>query len=119
MVNANFITYKQNDYGFKIQAALSYTLADGSSTPVVLVSGDTVKFLMREVDSLTSKIEATATKEVLSPASVSYTFVAGDLNTPGTYRGEWEVTFVSGKVQTFPSDSYHQINVLKDLGPGA
>lgn len=111
-------TYKQNDYGFKISASLAYELADGTSTPVTLAAGDTVKFYLREYDSLTSKLEVTATKE--GGAIVSYTFAAGDLNTPGRYRGEWEVTFASpAKVQTFPSESWHDIVVLKDLGPGA
>lgn len=113
------LTYKQNDYGFKIAATLHRKLADGTLTPLVLVSGDVVKFLLREEESLTSVLEVTATKDVLSPAAVSYTFVAGNLAIPGTYRGEWEVTFVAGGVQTYPSDGYHSIVVLKDLGPGA
>lgn len=113
------LTYKQNDYGFKIAATLSRKLADGSETPLVLVSGDVVKFYLREWDSLTSVLEVTATKDVLSPATVSYTFVAGNLATPGRYRAEWEVTFAAGGVQTFPSDDWHEIVVLKDLGPGA
>lgn len=111
-------TYKQNDYGFKIAATLHRVNADGSETPLVLVSADTVKFLMREWESLTSVLEVTATKDVLSPAAVSYTFVAGNLAVPGLYRGEWEVTFNAGGVQTFPSDGYHLIEVQKDLGPG-
>lgn len=118
MTNANQITYKQNDSGFKIQAVLSMRSPDGTLTAVALAGGDTVKWLFREEDSLTSKVEATATKEATT-GLVSYTWVAGDLNTPGVYRGEWEVTFASGKVQTFPSDGYHQITVLKDLGVGA
>jgi len=55
---------------------------------------------------------------VLSPTVgyVQYAFELVDVDTVGNYRGEFEVTFDSGKITTFPSGDYIPIKILVDLG---
>ncbi|MGZ4745710.1 MAG: hypothetical protein ACXVYY_01370 [Oryzihumus sp.] len=103
-------TIKSNDRLPSIQATL--TDVNGSIPPL---TGATVKFIMRLAGSSgTPKVAALASAD---PATgiVRYDWAPGDTNTPGRYQGEWEVTYASGKEQTFPTLTYHDITVLADL----
>jgi hypothetical protein len=46
---------------------------------------------------------------------VHYKWPTTGFATADLYRGEWEVTFSSGTIQTFPNDSYFSILVTDDL----
>lgn len=100
---------KQGDAGSKITA----TLYGGDGQPANL-TGATVRFLMRAPGG-SLKVNGTATLEDAAGGVVSYTWAAADLDTPGTYDAEWEVTYAGGAKQTFPSDRYLRIVVLDDL----
>jgi hypothetical protein len=101
---------KQGDAGSKIRA----TLYGGDGQPADL-TGASVRFLMRAPGATSLKVSGTATVESAAAGVVSYTWQAQDLDTPGTYDAEWEVTYAGGAVQTFPSDRYLRIVVLDDL----
>jgi len=47
---------------------------------------------------------------------VRYTFTAANTNTADEYEGEFECTFATGEVQTFPNRGYIPIIVQDDIG---
>jgi hypothetical protein len=103
-------TLKANDTLPVIEAGLSADLS-----PV----GTTVMFIMRRDADPTPKVNAAA--EIVDGESglVRYAWDVGDTDAPGTYKAEWEVHWADGKVQTFPTLTYHTIDVLADLDGGA
>jgi hypothetical protein len=103
-VAADF-TIKANDRLPSIQATLSADLTTATS----------VKFIMKTIAGGTIKVNTTAT--IVTPASgvVRYDWLAIDTATPGSYQAEWEVTWTGGKKQTFPTLTYHTVDILADL----
>lgn len=103
---------KQGDAGtFTPQSFLE----DGAGAAVNL-AGATVRFVMRAHGADTAKVAAAA--EVVGDGStgeVRYEWQAADLDTPGVYRAEWEVTYTGGAVETFPADGYITVVVVPDL----
>jgi hypothetical protein len=97
---------KQDDVGVTFTDALTV-----SGAPVNL-TGVTVAFVMR---CGTTAISAAATVTNAATGAVRYVTVAGDLAKAGVYRQEWQATFPSGQVITFPSDEYNEVRVLSDL----
>jgi hypothetical protein len=111
-MTVSVIGVKKNDTGSAIQA----TLTDATGA-VVNLTGATVKFTMTADGSSTPKVNK-QTATVASPATagvVQYAWQSGNLDTAGPYRGEFEVTFGSGAVQTYPSVGYLRIYVSPDL----
>ena len=47
---------------------------------------------------------------------MKYVWQTGDTDTAGTFQGEFEVTYTSGEIETFPNDGYIGIEVLADIG---
>ena len=103
------IPLKRNDVGVTIFD----TLTAGAS-PVNL-TGATVLFLMRSRTTGTV-FSRTATIVNAAAGTVSYTTVLADLATSATYSQEWQATFGSGQVLTFPDKGYNTIVVGDDLG---
>ena len=68
---------------------------------VVDLTDASVKFQMRQKDNRRFVVDAPATI-VGDPTTgtVSYSWGPNDLNTPGLYESQWEVTYGDGKVQT-------------------
>ena len=104
-------TIKQNDTSPPFTA----TLRDGDGE-VVDISGATVKFLMRNRLTRALKVDGVASVVSGSGGTISYTWASGDTDTPGTYEVEIEITFSDETVATWPSDGYHELSVLDDLG---
>jgi hypothetical protein len=102
---------KKNDTGSTIQA----TLTDASGAAVNL-TGAAVKFTMTAYGATTPKVNK-QTAAIITAASgiVAYTWQAGNLDTAGPYRAEFEVTFGNGAVQTFPGTGYLLIYISADL----
>jgi hypothetical protein len=50
---------------------------------------------------------------------VEYVSQAADFTTAGVYRHEWQVTFTTGEVYTFPSAGWNTVQVVNDLNPPA
>lgn len=118
-------TIKANDTLPVIEATLGYAapavqadlddLAGALANPATIVS-----FILRKMADPTPKVNKVA--EVVDAAArrVRYVWVAADTNVVGSYQAEWEVVFPDGSVRTFPTGSYHTIDILADLdGAGA
>lgn len=102
---------KQNDTSPSLEA----TLKDGNGT-VIDLTGATVNFHMRQIGKTTVKVDASAT--VSSPATsgvVEYQWTASDTDTIGVFQGEFEVTYSTGAIETFPNGSYIAIEILDDI----
>lgn len=96
---------KANDRLPSIQATLSADLTTAVS----------VDFIMRPVSGGTVKVNAAAVVVDAGAGIVRYDWLATDTDTPGSYNAEWEVHWPSSKTQTFPTATWHTIDILADL----
>ena len=97
----------------------------GSSTPAsfledgdgnaVLLTGAAVRFLMALPGAPDPKVAAEAEIVDEDTGQVRYTWTEEDLDAPGVYRGEYEVTYEGGAVETFPPDGWITVVVRDDL----
>lgn len=100
---------------------LTRTLLDGDGNPADL-QGATVRFLMRRRGSRLAKVASAATNAQVidgsdgSKGKVSYAWVAADVNEPGLFNAEWEVTFAGAKPETFPNGRYLSVLFTEGLG---
>jgi hypothetical protein len=94
--------------------AVQATLTNASG-PVDLSSALGVKFIMKLINGVTTKVNAAAVLIDAPSGVVRYDWIAADTDTPGSYRAEWEITWADGRKQTAPTLSYHTIDVLADL----
>lgn len=101
---------KQNDTSPFITA----TLKDASNAAVD-ISGATVQFHMRKVGETTAKVDAAAVVTDADNGAVKYEWSTGDTDTVGQYQAEFEVTYVGGKIETFPNNSYILVQVIDDI----
>jgi hypothetical protein len=74
-----------------------------SMRPVVLGLGPTIS---RQVADITDAANG----------EVSYAWLSGDTATAGIYRAEFEVTDTAGKVETYPTEGYIDVEIVPDLG---
>lgn len=89
----------ENDTGRPIKDTLK---TDGTADDV---SGATVAFTMWDPSDGTVKIDENTANVALATdgtdGRVNYEFASGDLDSPGTYAFEWEVTFSDGTIVTY------------------
>lgn len=97
---------KQNDTSPTLDAILS----DAAGDPVNVI-GATVRFRMVQVGDTALKIDAPARVVDGGAGHVRYTLQAGDTDTPGRYKAEFEVTFLDGSVETF-TNTPNQLRVV-------
>jgi len=91
------LTFVQGDTAPDLQA----TLHDADdSTDVLDLTGATVRFQMRRPDDRRFTVNAEA--EILDEdaGTVRYRWGANDLNVPGDYLVQWEVTYADARIQT-------------------
>jgi hypothetical protein len=62
--------------------------------------GASVKFQMRKVDLKNYTVNAASSIVDAALGKVKYVWSASDLNVPGEYLVQWEVTYLSGRVET-------------------
>lgn len=92
-------TIKQND----TSEALTATLNDSINT-VFSLAGCTVVFSMRSVQTGLIKVNrASVTIVDATNRKVAYAWAVGDTDTSGEFIAEFEVTFTTGKILTFPN----------------
>lgn len=84
----------------------------GSGIPL---TGKTVRFLMRNVETGAVKVNAAATVVDAEAGEVSYSWTGTDTDTVGLFKAEWEITS-GGRRRTIPPDDYLYIRVVADLG---
>lgn len=99
----------------RLPAIRAQLLSASDEQPVDLTAAQQVRFIMvtqarAVIVNAVAVIEAPATLGI-----VRYDWIAADTATAGSYLGEWEVTWTGGKKQTFPTATYHTIDVLADL----
>jgi hypothetical protein len=82
------------------------------------LTGSSLKFLMRRQEKPYKHVTQVA--EIVAPilGDVQYQPVLDDVDTAGVFQQEWEVTFPSGKILTFPNanGAYNTVNITLDLG---
>jgi hypothetical protein len=103
-------TIKSNDRLPSIQAAFAT-----AGAAVNLASATAVKFIMKSAQGNTVKVNTAAVIVDAATGVVRYDWLSADTATPGSYIAEWEVTWGGGKKQTFPTGTYHTVDVLADL----
>lgn len=85
-------------------------------TPVDLTNATGVRFIMRPLRG--GAVTVASPGVIIAPATsgvVRYDWAAGDTTAPNNYQAEWEVTWAGGKKQTFPTLTYHTVDILADL----
>lgn len=98
---SGIINLVQNDTGPDIEV----TVFDATSNAPVDFSdaGDVVRLIFAREDGVGTPVTITGTKPGGgSDGRAVFEWSAGNLATPGSYEGEVQITFVSGKVQTVP-----------------
>ena len=108
-------TIKQGDTLPEINATLTTGPSSGSQSAVDLTNASDVILVIKPTTGgsatrLTGEVDGTPTD-----GNVKYEWQAGDTDTAGNYNAEWEITFSSGDIQTFPNDSYFSIIIAADL----
>ena len=104
------IIFKQNDR----LPSLSVTAITSDGNPYDL-TGATVVFTMRNVDTSVVKVNRSAAVLVDGPnGKVRYDWGSADLDTVGSYDAEFEAT-LSGRKLTVPSNNWISIKVIDDL----
>lgn len=100
--------------------ALIATLKDRDGNPVNLTSA-TVQFVMRATDAVSGSTPlisgpmAVATDQQANRGQVTYQWVTGDTDLPGSFAAEFVVTWPSGHEQTFPTTGFATVQVNDDL----
>ena len=89
------------------------TLTKGDGSPIDLTTATGVTIRMKSPSNAIRTGACTVTNA--AQGIVSYTFIAADTATPGTYRLEWDIDFGSGKLQTAPNDDYRELLVVESL----
>ena len=106
---------RQGDEGF----VMADTLLNELGAPVD-IQGATVKLQVYPIRGGAALIDDDAVNEQAgdggdgSRGKVSFTWPAVDTTTPGTYVGQWQVTFGGGAVHTYPNGDYILILISAD-----
>jgi hypothetical protein len=103
-------TIKQNDTAPPLVA----TLTQGDPAVPIVLTGATVKFIMRQ--GISSPITGSCVLTDAILGIVTYNWISTDTAVNGTYDVEFEITHASGKIQTVPNDGYQQVVIIDDLG---
>jgi len=92
--------------------AIEATLLDGDENAIDLTDA-TVVFSMSDIGGNVGNIN-NRPASVPNPALgiVSYFWETGVLTSPGTFKGEFQVTFSDGTVRTWPNARSEQLNVI-------
>lgn len=79
------------------------------------LSGATIRFLALD-SSGTLAIDASAFVTNGPGGECEWRPTADETAAADIYRAEWEVTFIDGTIQTFPTRGYDRLKIIGDLG---
>ena len=106
---------KQGDVG----GYLTEQLLDENRQPVDLTAIESLAFTMKLHGQEAAYIDgATNATEVVGDPTlgiVRYQWQGGDTAEPGEFYFEWQVVFSTDQVQTFPSNGYNVVEVIRQL----
>jgi len=107
------VTFVQGDTAPPVKATLKQKNDAGSLVALNLtaIGIASIKFQMRRPDDKRYTVNATADIVDATNGKVSYDWAANDLDVPGEYVGQWELTFLDGSIQT--TDPLNTITVRK------
>ena len=98
------------------------TTLENSAGTAVDIQGASVLFKMAPLSGGTLTLVGTCTVLQVgagtvdgSRGQVSFNWPTGGVATADWYRGEFEVTYMSGTIQSFPNSGYALISVEEDL----
>jgi hypothetical protein len=91
------LTFVQGDTAPDLTAIIH---AEDEPSSVVDLTGCSVRFQMRKRDDHRYTVNSAATVLDAPAGSVSYSWGANDMSTPGEYVVQWEVTYPGGRIQT-------------------
>lgn len=101
---------KQNDHLIPLDAVL-----EDQNGVIDLTTAASVKVICK---TATGAVSFTGTCTVTNAAAgaVRYLLTSSNLGTVNTYKGEFEITWSSGRIQTVPNTGYFELVVEADLG---
>ena len=101
---------KRND----TSPSLLRQLLDGAGSPIPLF-GCTVVFNMWDESDQVIISRRACTVTDATNGWVRHDWLPADTISQGTFRGEFEITFASGAVETVPNSSYIEILITRDI----
>lgn len=103
-------------------SVISATLTDDDDSPVNIQSAN-IHYSMAPIEGGIPTITlGTAINDQVGDGSdgsrgdVHYPWVPPDTDTPGLYIAEWQVTYASGDIQTFPNGYYSLVRITPEVG---
>jgi hypothetical protein len=87
---------------------------NGIVVPPADLAGCTLRFLMKTQDGSAPPVAKPATINV--DGTFSYQPIPADVANIGKFQQEWEVTYPSNQILTFPNNGYNIVKVIADLG---
>jgi len=86
---------------------------DGTPVPPAGLAGCTLRFLMKSADGTIAIAQAAI---INADGTFQYNPVPADVANVGKFNQEWELTYPTGKILTFPNNGYNVIKFIADLG---
>lgn len=104
------LTIKQHDTWPPVEATLS-----DANGPVNL-TGAAVKLILKSAGAGATVVSGSCTIVSAVAGTVRYDWISADTASVNTLSGEFEVTWSTGKITTFPNDAYFSVEIKADLG---
>lgn len=105
------IIVKQNDRAPEV----AIQVTDGAGNPVDVTTATAIRFHMKNRWTGVVKVNAEAGIVNGLTGDIKYVWAAADLNTPGYYVAEFQITFPGGQTLTVPNAENIEITVLPDI----
>lgn len=89
-------------------------ISNGVSAPIDL-TGTTVQFVM--VNRVTDIVKVNEPADIVGDPTagiISYQWTSGDTDTVGDYKILIHITYLSGKIRTFPDEGYNSLRIDKN-----
>lgn len=82
---------------------------------VDLTNASSVVFNLRDLPGTVKVSRAACTIVTAAEGYVKWAPQATDTDTVGSYKGEFEVTWAAGEIETYPHDSYIKVKIVDDI----